>query len=351
MATQAQIQPEWDIFLAHAGADLQHAEQLYEHLQKKHWDVRPLKVFLDKRTLKLGDDWDIELATAQQRSRVTVVLISERTETAYYQREEIAAAIAMAREGKTKHRVVPVTVVGASSVNPAIPYGLRLKHGITVADGTGFERAAFELKDLIHQMDEVPESILVSRSLALETQSDPAPSLKQLADSAKIGGNAIRSFTSFVENAVTSGLRTIDIVKNRREKARLGKLMQELISIEWSQAPLPWLLRGYAQRHTSGRLSERFDNWNQVTSILAGLTPVVAEVVELLLSYQGDFMIVSPDTYKQILFGLKSRMRLYAEIQALKRPQSPEEFALLEEIAAEIRADDFGPEKRAEGAG
>jgi len=92
----------WDFFLAHAGADLPAAEQLYVLLQPR------ARVFLDKHCLLLGDDWDQELAAAQRGSRITVVLVSSRTEIAYYEREEIAAAIDLARRNKQAHRVVPV---------------------------------------------------------------------------------------------------------------------------------------------------------------------------------------------------------------------------------------------------
>ena len=95
-------QYEWDFFIAHAGADKRPAEKLYDYLKPKS------RVFLDCRSLVLGDDWDTELRRAQKTSLVTVVLISEKTEAAYYQREEIAAAIALARANAAQHRVVPV---------------------------------------------------------------------------------------------------------------------------------------------------------------------------------------------------------------------------------------------------
>src|SRR3712207_7604792 len=65
---------------------------------------------------------------------------------------------------------------------------------------------------------------------------------------------------------------------------------------------------------------------------------------ELLLAYQGDFMIVDHDTYKQILFGLKSRMRLYQQLSALERPRSARDFALLEDIATEYRSEEHTSE-------
>jgi hypothetical protein len=136
----------WDFFLAHAGADLDTAEQLYG-LLKPH-----AAVFLDKHCLMLGDDWDQELATAQRGSRITVVLISARTEMAYYEREEIAAAIDLARHNKQTHRVVPVYLDDPPDAQENIPYGLRLKHGVMVKAAGGLTVVAEQLIGLLGKL-------------------------------------------------------------------------------------------------------------------------------------------------------------------------------------------------------
>jgi hypothetical protein len=87
---------------------------------------------LDSKCLDLGDDFDSALQQAQAASLITVILVSEHTRRAYYQREEIASAIAMART--ESHRVVPIFVAPATPQSTAVPYGLRLKHGL-IADG------------------------------------------------------------------------------------------------------------------------------------------------------------------------------------------------------------------------
>jgi hypothetical protein len=133
---------DWDFFLAHAGADKEKAESLYEYLADKS------RVFLDSRCLRLGDDWDAELAAAQRHSLVTVVLVSINTEAAYYEREEVAAAIALARKDRDKHRVVPVYTDVTRSDDARIPYGLRLKHGISLGDDCTLADAAARLLDL-----------------------------------------------------------------------------------------------------------------------------------------------------------------------------------------------------------
>jgi hypothetical protein len=137
----------WDFFLAHAGADVELAERLFELLADSS------RVFLDSRCLQLGDDWDTILADAQRRSLITVVLVSRNTTSAYYQREEVAAAIALAREDGDKHRVVPV-YLDSSAEKSVTPYGLRLKHGISIGDTCGLPEAAAELLSLRRSLGE-----------------------------------------------------------------------------------------------------------------------------------------------------------------------------------------------------
>ena len=141
---------EWDFFIAHAGPDKVIAEQLYDLLKD---NARP---FVDSRSLQLGVDWDIKLRNAQQRSLVTVVLISSSTEKAYYQREEIASAIALARSNDER-RVVPIYLDGEAATSDSIPYGLRLKHGITLSCDFGLPHVYQALLNLKHQLQDRPD--------------------------------------------------------------------------------------------------------------------------------------------------------------------------------------------------
>lgn len=144
---------KYDIFIAHAGRDIATADTLYALLES------PKRVFLDKRNLRLGDDWDTMLAAAQRDALITVVLCSENVDSAYYAREEIAAAIAMARKDQNSHRVVPL-YVSAAAADEMVPYGLRLKHGIIISGETTLSHAAQMLRDLVADL------------LATETSSD-----------------------------------------------------------------------------------------------------------------------------------------------------------------------------------
>lgn len=135
-------------FIAYASPDFAVAERLYYLLAMES------TVFLDHHSLRPGGDWDRELAAAQRRAQITVVLVSDHTEESVYQREEIATAIEMARRGS--HKVVPLWLRRPNPPDP-VPYGLRLKQGLAVPDtdnltevarkllqeALGFEPAAF----------------------------------------------------------------------------------------------------------------------------------------------------------------------------------------------------------------
>ncbi len=136
---------KWDFFIAHADRDLPAAEMLYDSLQPHS---RP---FLDKRCLRLGDNWDTKLAEAQKNSLITVVLVSGNTDNAYYEREEIAAAIMLSRTNEESHRVVPV-YLDSDALRNSVPYGLRLKHGVTLSDETRLQEVGNQLIELLQSL-------------------------------------------------------------------------------------------------------------------------------------------------------------------------------------------------------
>src|SRR5712692_12372 len=114
---------EWDFFIAHASQDVAPAEQLFSLLSGN------ARVYLDTKSMRLGDDWDLVLRNAQRKATVTVVLVSGATDDAFYQRDEIAAAINYARTEPSLRRVVPIYLDGFPTADSPVPYGLRLKHG------------------------------------------------------------------------------------------------------------------------------------------------------------------------------------------------------------------------------
>lgn len=142
---------DWDFFLAHAGADLNVAKNLYQKL------IQQTKVFLDAENLLPGDDFDRALPAAQQSSLISVVIVSPNTAKAYYQREEIAAALQMAREDPRTHRVVPVYLNAKQIPTNTIPYGLRLKHSLYVPESGDFTEVEQRLLKTLQVMKKYEE--------------------------------------------------------------------------------------------------------------------------------------------------------------------------------------------------
>lgn len=143
----------WDFFIAHAGLDAAIAEAIYAHLAPH------ASVFLDTKCLTAGDDWDQRLYKEQANSRITVVLVSAHTDGAYYQREEIASAIQMARNSTAGHVVVPVLLPDEDSRDRLrIPYGLRIKQSLSINKG-GLVGVCRELLRIKASLPQPPTSV------------------------------------------------------------------------------------------------------------------------------------------------------------------------------------------------
>jgi hypothetical protein len=135
---------QYDFFIAHAGPDSPTAEVLYDLLSGA------AKVFLDSRSLEIACDWDLELSKAQRQSFITVVLVSSRTDAAYYERVEVASAIRLARAEPERYRVVPVAL--DDMPEPQVdPYGLNLKHGLSLSKAGSLENVAFRLLETLNR--------------------------------------------------------------------------------------------------------------------------------------------------------------------------------------------------------
>jgi hypothetical protein len=157
----------WDFFIAHAATDLPAAQLLFQHLSPHS------RVFLDSHCIRLGDDWDRTIAAAQRDSLVTVVLVSEQANVAYYQREEIAAAISFARADPRSHRVIPIFIGSDAQQSAGVPYGLRLKHGLVVHRSAEWEDVASKLLRLLEDSAQVPVRELEAREVKTVKRDRP----------------------------------------------------------------------------------------------------------------------------------------------------------------------------------
>jgi hypothetical protein len=126
---------EWDFFLSHAGPDMPTAKDLFNLMKPR------AHVFLDADGLDPGDNWDQELAAALDGAQIIVVMISARTDKAYYESEEIATAIQLTRESNGERRVVPLYLNDECKV----PFGLRRKHSIYLTKAGTLEAVADSL--------------------------------------------------------------------------------------------------------------------------------------------------------------------------------------------------------------
>jgi hypothetical protein len=147
----------YDLFLAHAPTDKTITERLYEALR-----ARGLCVFFDARCIPLGARWDREIPRAQRSARITVVLVSRVFDQAWYLGDEVATAIAAARDGGRGHAVIPVFLDGMPEDPFAIPYGLRVVQGVDVPKVGGLEATADRLRDAVSSASTAPTSVMTA---------------------------------------------------------------------------------------------------------------------------------------------------------------------------------------------
>lgn len=153
-------------FIAYAAPDAAVADRLSSLL------TLGATVFLDRRSLRPGDDWDRELAAAQRRAAITVVLVSDHTEGGFYQREEIATAIALARQGS--HMVVPLWL-SRTGRSDTLPYGLGIKQGLAVPDPGDLTEVARKLLEVAFGSEPAAFPRAAAMPSAAEVMSISAP--------------------------------------------------------------------------------------------------------------------------------------------------------------------------------
>lgn len=139
------LENRYHIFIAYASPDRPYAKSLYEILREDY------EVFFDEESLLPGDPWDITLPRSQANSLITIILISENVDDAYYQKEEIASAIALARDPQTLHRVIPI-YLDDSATKESVPYGLRRLHSIYLGDNFTIADAANAVGRVLKEM-------------------------------------------------------------------------------------------------------------------------------------------------------------------------------------------------------
>lgn len=90
------------IFVSYAAPDREFAVALREHLAAKN-----RYVWVDDRTLLLGDNWPLEIGKALQSCDAMVVILSPNSEKSEIQRHEINYALG---SNRYSGRVIPVFI-------------------------------------------------------------------------------------------------------------------------------------------------------------------------------------------------------------------------------------------------
>jgi len=245
---------DWDFFLAHAGPDLDLARNLKRALEP------PAKTFLDDEDLVLGDDFDKELAEAQQSSLISVVIVSPHTEDAYYQREEIAAAIQMSREDPHTHRVVPVFFNQAQIGSRKIPYGLRLKHSLRVADSADLTEAGKQLLktlELMKHYEEKKAEVVAQQRAAIRKVTGANPSaLAGLPEIIRFVGPLLKTLLVLFVLIMALLIACLLLPYFAEVRALLATVLGSLCAL--LLASILWLTArsfSYAQRIAQGRIN------------------------------------------------------------------------------------------------
>lgn len=107
---------EWDTFIIHGSGDRVAARAVWETLVRHN-----ISSFLDKASLRPGDDWPRRLLAGLQRTRVFVVIIGPGAAQGWYNHDELARAVQLTREDP-RRALIPVLFDGATMVD--LPYGL-----------------------------------------------------------------------------------------------------------------------------------------------------------------------------------------------------------------------------------
>jgi diguanylate cyclase (GGDEF)-like protein len=283
---------KYHVFLAHAASDTLTARKLYRLLIPKY------KVFLDSETLKPGDRWNREIPKAQRESLVTLILITQGTERAYFEQEEILAAIDLARLDEDHHRVVPI-YLGHTEIPEDVPYGLRQLHAIFVKKRGGIKETSLQIKNLLRRIERLKRTPNVSTRRLIEKEKQILMVEREIS----------RAIGDFRRRRKSISMIFGDIDKftalNMKYGAEVGDKIIHIVGELFSQIP---------SAHYSGRLGG-----DEFVACLVGIKDadvrVVAEdLLERIRNY--PWTRLSPELYLSISIGI-AKLTLDEPIQKL----------------------------------
>ncbi|QFG31788.1 cell envelope integrity protein TolA [Pseudomonas umsongensis] len=150
---------------------------------------------------------------------------------------------------------------------------------------------------------------------------DGGTALSIVVNSSGAAVEAVKKLSSMLDSSTTR-----EALERKVEKQALKRVIADLVRIEQSQAPLPWLLRKYVENDSPR-------NWNQVKDVISMNAPIVSELVEVLRSFDGDLIYKDIETYKQLSFMVHTRAGLYGELSQAESPKSDAEKKQLLKVA------------------
>jgi hypothetical protein len=118
----------YDVFIAYPNPDQALARELAVALR-----ARGRRPFFDQEALPGGEPWGPSIVAALESTEVVVVLVSENSAAAHYQRDEVARALDRELRQRPGRRVVPVTL----KAEVPMPYGLKPLQAIPWTEAEG----------------------------------------------------------------------------------------------------------------------------------------------------------------------------------------------------------------------
>lgn len=201
----------YDFFLAHAGKDSEKVEPIYDILS------RDFRVFLDRRSIQPGDNWNEVLPEALKQSKVIVLLLSMNSNGAYYLQEEIARAIQLQKDNPDLYRIVPVYLDGFPADIARVPYGLYRVYSLDLpAEGTVANLCGKLIGFVTRTGDARDDSYKIKDELAFSHILHDFP-VGPMVNGSLVSTRLIEAFAESV--AVTDSLQVIDEANAFRKQA------------------------------------------------------------------------------------------------------------------------------------
>jgi hypothetical protein len=134
-ATRAELSPmrRGAIFVSYASADWPAAQAVAERLRQAS-----LEVWFDRIDLQTGDPWESKILVNIQNASAVIVIISQHTLTKaqkFFRVEWDYALSVAARLPADNKFIYPLRIDETRMDDPAIPSGLRGRHGSFAAEG------------------------------------------------------------------------------------------------------------------------------------------------------------------------------------------------------------------------